>query len=56
MTPQEILEEYWAHHYAENGVVDEVEDDEFDVDAELARIAREAGDDPDEWEEVSLNE
>lgn len=56
MTQQEILEEYWAYHYAENGVAEEVEDEEFDLDAELARIAAEAEKQPDEWEEVKLNE
>ncbi len=56
LTQQDIFEEYWAHHYAENGVVDEVEDEDFDLQAELDRIAREAGDDPDKWEEVDLDD
>jgi len=48
------MAEYWAHHYADNGVAEEVEDDDFDMQAELEKIASEAGDD--DWEEVDLND
>lgn len=54
LTQQEIIAEYWAHHYAENGATEEIEDDGFDLQEELARIAREAGDD--DWEEVKLDD
>jgi hypothetical protein len=41
-----MLEDWWAHHYFENPkALDAVEDDTFDMDAELAKL--EAGDD---WE------
>jgi hypothetical protein len=59
LTEQEISEEYWAYHYAENGTVEEVEDDDFDADEEIRRINEEAeaaGGSPDDWEEVDLNE
>lgn len=41
--------EYWAHHYIENPATDEVEDDDFDLEAELAKMA----DEDDDWEEIN---
>lgn len=39
-----MLEDYWAHFYFDNPkALDEVEDSDFDLDAELAAL--EAGDD-----------
>lgn len=40
--------DYWAHYYAENGIKDEVEDEDFD----LEKIMAEAEKNPDDWEEV----
>lgn len=47
--------EYWAHHYYDNPSQDEVEDDDFDLDAVLEEIERTA-DNADDWEEVELND
>lgn len=47
MTPEDIEAEYWAHYYYENRSVEEVEDEDFDLDAEIARMNDE------DWEEVS---
>jgi hypothetical protein len=35
-TLEEIETDFWAHHYADNRVVEEIEDDEFDP-AEIER-------------------
>lgn len=68
-TVEEMLTDYWAHEYLTNAKAhqDEVEDDEFDLAAELARIEQEEsgqengdelpdmGDiapDPDDWEDL----
>lgn len=38
----EMLADYWAYHYADNpNAQDEVVDDDFDLQAELARIEAE---------------
>lgn len=52
---EEMAAEYWAYQYLENPATEEVEDDDFDKDAVLAEIERqaEAGD---EWEEVELGD
>lgn len=56
MTIDDIQTEWWAHQFADNPNLDIVEDDEFDADAELARInaAAEAGPGPlpDDFEEI----
>ena len=45
MTVRDIEIEFWAHHYHENPAKDEVEDEDFDLEA-----IRAAGDD--EWEDL----
>ena len=40
--------EYWAHHYDANPSQDEVEDEDFDMEAEIARL----NNNPDDWEVV----
>lgn len=40
--------DFWAHHYYANPDKDEVEDTEFDLDAELRRMEQ----DPDAWEVI----
>jgi hypothetical protein len=45
--------DFWANHYdlqdqEDGGASEEYEDDDFDVDAEIAKL------DGDDWEEVSL--
>lgn len=43
-----MLEDFWAHHFFDNPKArDEVEDSDFDLEAEMAKIAEEDGDD---WE------
>jgi len=38
-TVEEMLEDYWAHFYFDNPkALDEVEDADFDLDAELAAL------------------
>lgn len=46
LTTDEIETEYWAHFYHENDGKDEVEDEDFDLEAEIARMNSE------DWEEV----
>lgn len=41
-----MIEDYWLHFYAEHGVKDEVEDEDFNLDEVLESM--ESGD----WEEV----
>jgi len=41
-----MIEDYWAHYYAEHGVQEEVEDEDFDLDAILRDM--EDGD----WEDL----
>lgn len=49
MSEEEMLEEFWAHHYFDNPKAAEtVEDEDFN----LADQLRELGDDPDDWEDV----
>lgn len=40
--------DYWAHQYSDNPPKDEVEDEDFDLEAELKRIEE----NPDEWEVI----
>lgn len=63
MTAVELRAEWWAHYYAENGAEEEFEDDDFDLEEELRKIDEEAeadealaGNDPDDFEEVNLDE
>lgn len=46
LTSEEIETEYWAHYYRENAGKDIAEDDDFDLDAEIARMNEQ------DWEEV----
>jgi hypothetical protein len=46
-TRDQIIEDYWLHHYAENGVKDEIEDEDFDLDEIQQRLA-----DGDDWEDI----
>ena len=46
LTTEDIESEYWAHYYHENAGKEEVEDDDFDLEAEIARM------NDDDWEEV----
>ena len=58
LTREEIIADYWAHQYYENPPKDEISDDDFDLQAELDKINREAeraagaASPTDEWEEV----
>jgi hypothetical protein len=58
LTVEDVLTEYYAHTYFDDPskAQNEVVDDDFDVDAELAQINAEAeeelSDDPDDWEEL----
>ena len=36
--------DYWAHHYFDNPVKDEVEDADFDLEQELAKLEQNEGD------------
>lgn len=40
--------EFWAYHFLANPNKDEVEDEDFDLEAELQRLE----DNPDEWEVI----
>ena len=40
--------DYWSYHYFANPDKDEVEDADFDLDAELKRIEE----NPDDWEVI----
>jgi len=55
ITMQEIATEYWAHHYYDNPTQEEVEDENFDLDAVLDEFERSAPDD-EAWEEVELSD
>lgn len=46
-TREDIITDYWAHYFAENGIGEEFEDDDFE--AEKRRLLDE---DDDDWEEV----
>lgn len=61
LTADQIMAEYWAHQYAEKGIQDEVEDEDFDMAAEVARINAEAEAEvanipPDQWELIDLEQ
>ena len=61
LTSEQIMAEYWAHQYAEKGIQDEVEDDDFDMDAEVKRINDEAEAEasqipPEQWELIDLEQ
>lgn len=49
----DMVTDYWAHHYSAGGSKDEVEDTEFDVEAELEKMKRESEGEGD-WEEVKF--
>lgn len=55
MTPEDIEAEYWAHEFAEHGIQEEIEDENFDENLEA--MERDAGipSDDDDIEEV-INE
>ena len=50
VTVEEMLTDYWAHHFYNNPKAgeQEVEDEEFDMQAELDRMAE----NPDDWEAI----
>lgn len=48
LTTEDIEAEYWAHHYRETNGREEVEDEDFDLEAEIARMNEE------DWEEVNF--
>lgn len=57
-TLEEMETDRWAHHFFENPkAAEEVEDEDFNLEEELARIEAEAADDAardvDDWEDVS---
>ena len=64
-TSEQIEAEYWAYYYQNNKVTDEIEDVDFDLDAEVAAIEREAEEmerqrlaeinNINDWEEVNLD-
>ena len=45
-TVEDMETDFWAHQYSENSPKEEVEDDNFDLDAEIAAMAA------DDWEDV----
>lgn len=45
-TREDIITDYWAHYYTENGVGEEFEDDDFEAEK------RALLEDDDDWEEV----
>ena len=47
LTTEDIESEYWAHYYYENSAEKEVEDEDFDLDAEISRM------NDDDWEDVT---
>jgi hypothetical protein len=47
-TPEQIETEYWAYQYRDNKVQEEIEDDDFNLEAVLAEIENNPG----EWEDV----
>lgn len=63
MTALDFRAEWWAHYYADNGAEEEFEDEDFDLEEELRKIEEEAeaeealtGHDPDDFEEINLDE
>lgn len=54
------MTDYWAHYYFDNPkAAEEVEDEDFSLEAEIARIEAEAENlasrnDPSEWEDVKV--
>lgn len=46
-TVDDMLEDFWSHHFYDNPKArDEVEDEDFDLDAEMQALEDDAGD----WE------
>lgn len=41
-----IIEDYWLHFYAENGLKEEIEDEDFDLDEVVKNMSN------DDWDEV----
>lgn len=54
-TVEEMMTDYWAHHYYDNPKArEEVEDEDFSLEAEIARMEAEAeNDDPENWVDVN---
>ena len=49
----DMMSDFWAHHYAENpDAAKEAIDDDFNLDAELRLADQEAGDLPNDFEEI----
>lgn len=53
MTRLDLLTDFWAHHYAESNVSEEMEDEDFDLDQVLAEAEAEAT--ASEWETIDLD-
>lgn len=50
MSEEEMLEDFWAHHFFDNPKAEEaVEDEDFNLAEELAKL----GDLPDDFEDVN---
>lgn len=56
-----MMTDYWAHHYFDNPkAAEEVEDEDFNMEEEMARLEREAAEQegeiviPDDFEEVTV--
>lgn len=52
MTPEEIEIEYWAHEFAERGIQDEIEDENFDDNLDAMERQLSQNTSADEFEEV----
>jgi hypothetical protein len=51
-TVEQIETDYWAHYYADNPAKEEAEDDDFNLEAELADADQVALSDPNDWEVI----
>jgi uncharacterized membrane protein len=50
MTIEDMMTDYYAHHYFDNPKDhDEIEDEDFNLEAELAKLEN----NPDDWETVT---
>lgn len=52
-THEDIVTDYWAHHYLANPSEEEIEDEDFDMEAYL-REAEEEAEGEDDFEDVDL--
>jgi hypothetical protein len=52
MTPEDIETEFWAHRFVENPNEQEVVDEEFSLEDEIAAADAAAGDLPNDFEDV----